>query len=449
MAATKGIHAQLPTDSTLGHTLSIYLESDHPDDQHRIRKTLVPTLLECCTRKAALHSAHLARYKTEGDSPKNLVIDSLKRMRLCYNRPDENERKAFLNSISDGGRPSRHGGGYKYHSISDIPTTRIRLSKTSLFVVPDTLLGSGVGAAGQWEAELKKHFSRVGGRPATVEQEEHPAHVRYLVIRGSTSKDRVPQEDILAEFDIVIMAQSRFSHMKANSPLLRIHFVRLVVDEGHFVASNNSNKSRLAAQIHAQARWVISATPTTNLNHTEKISGSDRVLWPPTGLGYLGLNDVAESDLGKLGRIAAFLRMVPFCEDEKVFKECITDGFLNGFGFKKLAKCVAFFACSLDRCQSSCRFMKQIVIRNDPVAIKEQMDLPPLDYQVVTLPWSLLPRLSMNALLAIFLYNAISSEEEDKDFLFAKKNSKYRDELFFNLRYASPIAHQAQLIFVF
>jgi hypothetical protein len=48
------------------------------------------------------------------------------------------------------------------------------------------------------------------------------------------------------------------------SALHRIHWLRLVVDEGHTIGrgSGGSNASLMAASLSAERRWVLTGTPT-------------------------------------------------------------------------------------------------------------------------------------------------------------------------------------------
>lgn len=45
-----------------------------------------------------------------------------------------------------------------------------------------------------------------------------------------------------------------------ESPLLKLHFLRIMIDEGHSFSSSNSNAVLVAKQIQAERRWVVSGS---------------------------------------------------------------------------------------------------------------------------------------------------------------------------------------------
>lgn len=82
-----------------------------------------------------------------------------------------------------------------------------------------------------------------------------------------------------------------------------------------------------AKKDHSQ-RWTISATPTKNLtqNH-ENLSTIER----PLDANLHNKDD--EDDLARLGRSAAFLKILPFSTDKALFRHWITEAFVLGYGY--------------------------------------------------------------------------------------------------------------------
>lgn len=122
---------------------------------------------------------------------------------------------------------SRSRTGRRAASSGDPVTTRILLSRASLIVVPTDLVR-------QWASEIEKHFT--------------PSTFRTLLLLNK--KDVLPPLEDFDRYDIVLLSIARFSDF-ANDPdcvLRRVHWVRLIVDEGH-VLSGDNNMRKLAGQV--------------------------------------------------------------------------------------------------------------------------------------------------------------------------------------------------------
>ena len=125
---------------------------------------------------------------------------------------------------------------------------------------------------------------------------ERGTHFAYLFIDESTVKP-FPEREILALFPIVLSSTLRMSQewengsydnelglkptnrrptkryngyedveimIKKNAcPLLKVHWLRLIIDEGHSMGQSGQNNAiEFASWIYAQRRWVMSGTPT-------------------------------------------------------------------------------------------------------------------------------------------------------------------------------------------
>ncbi|KAJ1934182.1 hypothetical protein FBU59_005782, partial [Linderina macrospora] len=206
------------------------------------------------------------------------------------------------------------------------------MSSSTLVVVPDNLID-------QWVKEKYKHIDDTSG-------------ISMLKIDDATANMPEPQE--LVAYDLVLISVSRLAreytpiatniselghmcrcwslghdhcvcderHQSAmtRSPLLRVHWKRLIVDEGHIMSTKNTMRSLIAAYIIADRRWVCTGTPTHNLVHaTAATSISGRLSEPENTprvqdhrTHRLHRRDIA-ADFLQLGvLVAKFLQLDPF-----------------------------------------------------------------------------------------------------------------------------------------
>lgn len=150
---------------------------------------------------------------------------------------------------------------------------RLYLSRATLIVVPANLVQ-------HWTAQIEKHVK--------------PGQLRIYVWTDQKS----PSPHHLAwDYDVVITTFSRLSaegSHKKRSALLQVHWLRVMLDEGHTLGSslNLTNKLKMAILLNASSRWVLTGTPTPNtpnsqLSHLqpmlkflhEEVYGLDRRSW--------------------------------------------------------------------------------------------------------------------------------------------------------------------------
>jgi hypothetical protein len=84
-----------------------------------------------------------------------------------------------------------------------------------------------------------------------------------------------------------------------SSPLKQLHFLRIIIDEGHEFSSSASNAVRVATEIvAAERRWVVSGTPAK-----DRLFGVDVEIQAKTGTNApTPLNGVQSNDFGYLAR---------------------------------------------------------------------------------------------------------------------------------------------------
>ncbi|CAL8471722.1 g11264 [Coccomyxa elongata] len=127
----------------------------------------------------------------------------------------------------------------------------IYVSSATLLVVPSTLIQ-------HWIDQINMHT--VTG---TV-------RVRVLDSRGDA--EPLNALDIAWHYDIVITTFQRLSNegslgkQSSASVLKQIHWLRIILDEGHTLGANLTitNKLLMAISLRAERRWVMTGTPTPN-----------------------------------------------------------------------------------------------------------------------------------------------------------------------------------------
>lgn len=157
------------------------------------------------------------------------------------------------------------------HEESDLTELHIKsklvVSRGTLVVVPLPLMN-------HWREQLTKavNLQFLGG--------ELSDHV-YMDMTGS---GKLPSAEALASYWVVVIPTRRASteYGKAAetmafdgntigssyvSPLQRIYWLRLVVDEGHTMGSTSTtNLARFLKEVQAERSWVLSGTPTKDVD---------------------------------------------------------------------------------------------------------------------------------------------------------------------------------------
>uniref|UniRef100_A0A3P9I8H9 Helicase-like transcription factor n=1 Tax=Oryzias latipes TaxID=8090 RepID=A0A3P9I8H9_ORYLA len=95
------------------------------------------------------------------------------------------------------------------------------------------------------------------------EQHIHPdVKLSVYLYYGS---DRNRSKKFLSSQDVVITTYSVLSADFGNkSPLHGIDWLRVVLDEGHFIRNPNAQMSKAVLELKAQRRWILSGTPIQN-----------------------------------------------------------------------------------------------------------------------------------------------------------------------------------------
>ncbi|BFZ64498.1 hypothetical protein YB2330_005644 [Saitoella coloradoensis] len=306
-------------------------------------------------------------------------------------------------------------GWYEVYA-SDNPTGRtrrvsrqlrpeqVRLSAATLVVVPDTLIG-------QWRQEVNKHTEGGTLRVLTLFR---PGHA-------------IPPVSELLGYDLVLISQCRFSMEEDNggfefagvpracrcsyigatrivdchcpkklvrtSPLMGVHWKRIVVDEGHSMGSGDTRAVRLAGKLRVERRWCVTGTPSSGLMSVNLGSGREEVL---------ASRLTERGDLERLGAICVeFLRWEG--GDAKIWSRYVTKPYLEG----------AIGSADVVR-----TLMAGLFVRNRIEDVAVEVSLPPLHIKTSVLEPSYYNTVALNVLMANVALNAVTSERVDQDYFF-------------------------------
>ncbi|KAG0579573.1 hypothetical protein KC19_4G107400 [Ceratodon purpureus] len=124
--------------------------------------------------------------------------------------------------------------------------TRLYLSRATLIVVTQSLVE-------HWRHQIVKHTT--------------PGQLRVYV--WTDHKKPAAAHNLAWDYDIVVTTFNRLSSEwsnRENSVLMRVHWLRIMLDEGHTLGASLSltNKLQMAKSLHASRRWILTGTPTPN-----------------------------------------------------------------------------------------------------------------------------------------------------------------------------------------
>ncbi|XP_004308597.1 PREDICTED: F-box protein At3g54460 [Fragaria vesca subsp. vesca] len=129
-------------------------------------------------------------------------------------------------------------------------SVRLYLSRATLIVVPSNLVD-------HWATQIQKHV--------------RPGQLRVYV----WSDHKKPSAHSLAwDYDVIITTFNRLSAEwgpRKKSALMQVHWLRVMLDEGHTLGSSLSltNKMQMAVSLMASNRWILTGTPTPNTPNSQ------------------------------------------------------------------------------------------------------------------------------------------------------------------------------------
>ncbi|CAD7696884.1 unnamed protein product [Ostreobium quekettii] len=267
---------------------------------------------------------------------------------------------------------------------------RVYLSPATLVVVPPTLVD-------QWKQQVVHHFN--GNL------------LRVLMLTGSSKQPHIHDlawgaDVILATFGYLSMEWNRRTKLRGNSPLLQIHWLRVVVDEGHLLGNTMAftSRSQMARMLRAERRWVVTGTPTPQHSPT--------------------------SHVGHLQPLLAFLRQQPFGLNRKAFDEAIHRPFDAGDVVGRQRLMAVLRHCMLRASKEQLRTL--------PTAVKKTSFLQFAKEHAQGYN-DLVEVIKRNLLLADW------GEEDHIESLLSPQNSKWNRQMLKNLRLSCVVAGNCNL----
>ncbi|OJJ40644.1 hypothetical protein ASPWEDRAFT_22808 [Aspergillus wentii DTO 134E9] len=349
-------------------------------------------------------------------------FDSLSRAGESYFRciqACESNRGAYIIPT----HTARHGGRSGV-AFPRPPAQHLRLCSGTLIIVPPNLVD-------HWEHQIANHTEGL----------------KVFVLRNNSAV--TPSADDLLQYDIVLFSRIRFekesgevvnnrraSVRKEDSPLTRLHWLRIIVDEGHNVAGHQTNMTHLLSQLHVERRWIVSGTPSSGLYGVEvslasqETSDADRS--EATTAALRGRKktgnaiDNENKDLDNLRRIVVkFLDLKPW-SNSKGNDPADWTKYIKPVGKDGKRRKAPYLRATL----------QSLVVRHCLDVIHHETPLPQLHNKVVYLEPTYYDKLSLNLFIFILEVNAIASERKDQDYMFHPRNRKHLSLTINNLRQA-------------
>ncbi|KAI4956848.1 hypothetical protein J4E86_005319 [Alternaria arbusti] len=350
------------------------------------------------------------------------------------------------------------------------PTRQLVLSSATIIVVPRNLLH-------QWQSEIQKHVLPGGLRILVVDSVSKRASktkITHPTDETMYFRSELPAPTELMKFDVVLFTRNRFEQEIQDgqdeqgrrmgsgasrvcncpyigatripdcscvdtdrvyeSPLKNIHWLRIIIDEGHSFSSSVSNAVLVAKQIQAERRWVVSGTPAKSLVGVEVDMSTADPETHPALQRELAIekrktfnNDAENAKAAKaLGMLASrFLMVRPWCENSEGKLDWDEYVYRHEHQYKKTYS--GFSSCFV-------RALEGLVVKTRPEDVEKDIVLPPMRHRTVYLKPCWFDKMTANLFIQVLRANAITSERTDVDYLFHKNSVKARHSLIRNLR---------------
>jgi hypothetical protein len=335
----------------------------------------------------------------------------------------------------------------------------------------------------QWKAELGRHVA------------DNTNGLRILTVEDSS--ERLPSSETLMVYDIILFSKTRFEkehddgsdsqgRTRSNlgvdcrcpyigatrtrdcsclriediytSPLKELHFLRIIIDEGHEFSSSSSRAVVVATKlVTAERRWVVSGTPakerlfgvdielaahaTTENYFPQRATDQSQIVIPEAEMRAAALNQQSRYNRDEERQGAArpigillsnFLQVRPWASFEGEPKLDWEDYFFR-HSHPKNRTYDAFSPCmqaTLESLVIKVRCFWNHVFRlltrpqTRPDDVEKDVVLPKLDHKVIYLQPCFYDRLTTNLFVLVLTANAVTSERTD-----ASRPDDYLDAL--------------------
>ncbi|KAI3445132.1 hypothetical protein Pfo_001797 [Paulownia fortunei] len=132
-----------------------------------------------------------------------------------------------------------------------LDSLRLYLSSATLIVVPSNLVD-------HWKTQIERHV--------------RPGQLRVYI--WGDQKKKPSAHNLAWDYDVVITTFNRLSAEwgpRKRSVLMQVHWLRIMLDEGHTLGSslNLTNKLQMLVSLTATSRWLLTGTPTPNTPNSQ------------------------------------------------------------------------------------------------------------------------------------------------------------------------------------
>ena len=225
-------------------------------------------------------------------------------------------------------------------------------------------------------------------------------------------------------------------NLERQSPLLEVHFLRIIMDEGHgFSSSGHRNSTYHALQkLYVDRKWIVSGTPANGLLGVEVGTATFETSLGTPGEHHLANSDLLEArrkesalvqerkDLEKLGLIVSgFLQVKPWANSKE-------------HDPASWSKYIMPYIDGRRKAGSLKTLLDSLVVRHRIEDVEADISIPPLHNNVVYLEPSWHDKLSLNLFILTLTANAVTSERVDEDYMFHKRNKRALNQVINNLR---------------
>ncbi|KAL0025980.1 hypothetical protein WJX77_010392 [Trebouxia sp. C0004] len=279
---------------------------------------------------------------------------------------------------------------------------KVYLSAATLLVLPPTLIP-------HWVHQIRVHLKPNTLRVAVLAGDRASADEAVDGVRYWGNGREWPLHELAWGHDLVITTFTRlsadWSHHPTTSPLKQVHWLRVILDEGHMLGASLAitNKLQMACALRADRRWVMSGTPTPST---------------PT------------SHVAHLQPLLAFLQQQPYGTHRKTWEDAVQKPFeaRQRAGRERLMT-----------------LLSRIMIR---AAKSDLVTIPPCHHKVTRLDFAPEHAYSYNELIEVVKLNLLLADWNDEDHnesLLSVRNSKWGKEMLRNVRLSCCVAGNCDL----